>query len=309
VNDSILKSRSSILSSLRSVRKDFNARTQLDNKTAISLDYLEEKVTNLFYDVEAYKSRLSRELGRENKKLKLDIDDLIKENQKLRSEKGLPDREGEIEPDLEKQIATSISVFETLLDHICGDSNDYRLICYSILFPSVYERINECRDEYLFDKLPDVAMDIVNDGKKELEFIRQDCNTYLTDDTAWGYYIDRVNDWWKKDALVRLFDGQDTSWEIDEPYSFSEMRRWDQQPECRAMDFVKIDDVFNIYKLHRKEVFTSSGIQDFEMDIQNMGQSTNFQFDDDCDEENQESTWIKRKFEVTKMEEKWAHAN
>lgn len=306
MNDSILKLKTSVLSSIRSVEKDFNARTQLDNKTALSLDYLKEKVTNLFYEVEAYKARLEREMGRENKKLKLDIEGLMSEIRELRSERGLPDREEEHEPDLEKQIATSISIFETILDLICGDSDDYKLMCYSVLFPSVYERINECRPEYLFGVLPEATMDVINDGKRELETIRKDCDTYLTDETAWEYYIDRVSNWWKRDALIRLFEGKDKSWEIDEPFSFFEMRKWQQHPECRPHEFSKIDDVFDIYKRYRKDVYISSGLQDFEVSFQKLNQSINFQLDGDLDDDT-ESTWVRGKIEEIEREEEWYH--
>jgi hypothetical protein len=306
VNDALLKSKNTINSSIRSLEKDFNARTQLDNKTELSLEHLKQKVENLFHEVEVYKSKLEREMGRENKKLKFDIEKLKDELRDLRSDKGLPNQEQEVELDLEKQIATSISIFETVLDQMCGDSDDYRLMCYSVLFPSVYERINMCFPEYMFDRLPESMTEVINNGRKELEFIRKDCDTFLTDETAWEYYVERVNNWWKKDALIRLFNGQDESWEIDEPYSYAEMRKWERSPECRHEDFTKIDDVFKIYKRNKRDVFISSGLKDFEISFQKLNESISL-LEDTMEASAQKSTWVRGNIEEIEKEEEWYH--
>lgn len=222
---------------------------------------LEIKFDKLLTQTEIYKSKLQREMGREVRRLQVEMDSLRREKEK--------DGSGfapVIENPTENSIASTIAIFECLLRHICQDSDDVKLMCYSILFPTIFERVVGAEDEaYFIHTLPQSSPTVIKRGREYVEFIRSLCETHVTDPEAWDVLIEPLSDWWKNDALPLVYGSRDEEWDSDLPLSLTEMLIWKDEPAERPLHFSRVFDGFEIHKKLKDKVYDETGVRAFDL--------------------------------------------
>jgi hypothetical protein len=220
---------------------------------------LETKFDKLLTHTEVYKSKLQREMGREVRRLQAEMDSIRKEKEGLGSTPV-------IENSTENSIASTITIFECLLRHICQDSDDVKLMCYSILFPTIFERVVGAEDEaYFLHTLPQSSSTVIKRGREYVGFIRDLCETHVTDPEAWGVLIDPLSDWWKNDALPLVYGSRDEEWDSDLPLSLNEMLIWKNEPAERPIHFSRVFDGFEIHKKLKDKVYSDTGVRAFDL--------------------------------------------
>lgn len=256
--DNLLYATNSIRSSVTSLKKKLsNLKVSVEHFDA-ELEKLDTKFDNLITQSEIYKNKLERELGREVRRLERELS-LLK--------KGLPDAKPKASASGEElQIATTMSILEAILRQVSAGAEDFRLISESFLFPAVIERVVRGDEEaYFLDEVPSSAMLVVQRGKEYVQWIRETCETHLTDPLAWEEYSPQISDWWRNDALPLLYSSRDEQWDIDIPLSLQEMLLWRSSPADRPLHFSSIFDAYEIYKKNKDAVYESSGVRTFEL--------------------------------------------
>jgi predicted RNase H-like nuclease (RuvC/YqgF family) len=256
--DNLLYATNSIRSSVTSLKKKLsNLKVSVEHFDA-ELEKLDTKFDNLITQSEIYKNKLERELGREVRRLERELT-LLK--------KGLPDAKPKASASGEElQIATTISILEAILRQVSAGAEDFRLISESFLFPAVIERVVRGDEEaYFLDEVPSSATVVVQRGREYVQWIRETCDTHLTDPLAWEEYSTQICDWWRNDALPLLYSSRDEQWDIDVPLSLQEMLLWRSSPADRPLHFSSIFDAYEIYKKNKDAVYESSGVRNFEL--------------------------------------------
>lgn len=260
--DNLLYATNSIRSSVTSLKKKLsNLKVSVEHFDA-ELDKLNTKFDNLVTQSEIYKSKLERELGREVRRLERELS-LLK--------KGVPDEAPRASASGEElRIATTMSILEAILRLMSEGAEDFRMISESFLFPAVVERVLKADEEaYFLDEVPTCAGLVVQRGRSYVQWIRESCDTHLTDPLAWEEYSKPICDWWRNDALPLLYSSRDEQWDIDVPLSLQEMLIWRESPADRALHFSSIYDAYEIYKRNKDLVYESSGVRSFELKMFN----------------------------------------
>lgn len=256
--DNLIFATNSMRSSVTSIKKKLsNLKISVEQFDA-ELEKLDTKFDNLVTQSEIYKSKLEREMGREVRRLERELSLLRKglSNQPVKATAS-----GE-----ELQIATTISILEVILRTISEGAEDFRLISESFLFPAVIERVVQGNEEaYFLEEIPASAKLVVERGREYVAWIRETCETHLTDPLAWEEYSTQVCDWWRNDALPLLYSSRDEQWDIDVPLSLQEMLLWRSSPADRPLHFSSIFDAYEIYKKNKDAVYESSGVRSFEL--------------------------------------------
>jgi len=225
----------------------------------LAVDEVDARLEKVIAGAEIYKAKLVRETGREVKRLETEVEDL---NKNLTQASGAPQGPS---PEVLK-IASTITVLESILLHIAETAPDFRLISYSFLFPSVYERVVRGDEEaYFLEELPASAEEVIRRGKEYLDWVRTECDTHLTDSDAWEKYQGVICDWWRNDALPLLYGSRDEQWDDDLPVSLVEMKSWQDDPSSRPIYFSGVFDAYEVYRKHKDEVYESSGVRDFDL--------------------------------------------
>lgn len=221
-----------------------------------ALDQLDGKFDKILTEAEIYKTKLERDLSREIRRLEKELEAAKK------SGPVVPVLET---PESELRIASTISVFETLLYYICNQADDFKLASYSFLFPAVIERVLDGSEEaYYIDKVPDTMNLVINRGIEYVNWVREVSDTYLTDKETWETLVPEITNWWRNDALPLLYNGRDEQWDIDEPLSRLEMLSWRDNPAERPFQFSPIYDTYEIYRKHKEAVYEKSGLREFD---------------------------------------------
>jgi len=257
--DNLLPANKTLKNSLSSLkRKVSNLRISVE-ELAGDLDKFDTRLDNMTTEMEIYKARLDREMGREVRRLEKELAEAKKQLKQC-----LPVDLADSSESL--RIASTISVLECILRHICDNALDFRLMCYAYLFPSIVERVVKGdQEEYYLDELPASAAEIVKRGREYLNWIRSECDTHLTNPEEWNTYVGTVSDWWRNDALPLLYGGRDGNWDLDVPLSLTEMMSWQDNPADRPTHFSKVFDAYEIYRNHKDEVFTDNGVRNFDL--------------------------------------------
>lgn len=257
----------SIRSSVTSLKKKVTAlRTSVENLNN-ELDNIEGKFDRLVSESEIFKAKLERETGREVRRLEKELENLRKQ-----LESNVPSEPPTPEEDL--KVASTLAIIESLLRAICDGADDFRLLSYSFLFPAVIDRVVKGDEEaYFLEEIPTSMDVVVRRGREYVAWIREECDTHLTDPESWNRFSPQICDWWRNDALPLLYGCRDENWDIDEPFSLAEMEDWRNNPAERPMRFPGIFDAYEVYRRHKDEVYKSSGVHDF--DLKNFSFSSN----------------------------------
>lgn len=247
-------------------RKLSNIRIAIE-QLGTELDKIEVKFDRMLVQSEIYKSRVEREAGRQVRKLELELDRMKKQVSSF-SPQYLPDI-----PTSELKIASTVAVLESVLRHMCGGAEDFKLLSYSILFPAVYERIIQEDESLYLEHMPNSSEAVISRGKKYISHIRSLCDTHVTDPEAWDLCHEEVSNWWKNDALPLLYGQRHEEWDADLPLELIEMLVWKEDPAERPLHFSAVFDVFELYKKHKDEVFETSGVRAFDLKMFNFQSS------------------------------------
>jgi hypothetical protein len=262
--DNLLTATNASRTSLSNAKKKLSKlRIQIDDLSA-DLEKMDTKFENILAQAEIYKAKLEREMGREVRRLQ-------KELALLRnSPEGAMTPAKATESDL--KVASTIAIFDSLLRHMCGTSEDFRLASEAFLFPAIYERVMEGKEEaYFLEEIPPSALTVIARGKEYIDWVRTEFNTHLTYPEAWNAAITPITDWWRNDALPLLYGARDEQWDIDMALSLTEMLLWKENVSERPINFPKIFDAYEIYRKYRNEVYQSTGLNELEVKLFSYG--------------------------------------
>ena len=257
--DNLLPANKKLKNSLSSLKSKTSKLKISVEELAADLEKFDSRLDNMTTEMEIYKARLERELGREVRRLEKELAETKKQFKHY-----LP---ATLETSNESlRIASTISVVECILRHICDNAIDFRLMCYSYLFPASIERVMQGEEEaYYIEELPASTVEVVRRGKKYLEWVRANCDTHLTHPDAWETYSGSVCEWWRNDALPLLYGSRDEAWDLDLPLSLNEMLSWQDNPADRPTHFSGVFDAYEIYRKHKDEVYSGNGVRNFDL--------------------------------------------
>jgi chromosome segregation ATPase len=254
--DNIFYATNSMRSSVSSLKKKLsNLKVQIEQFDA-EIQKVEGKFDNILTQAEIYKSKVEREMGREVRRLEKE---LALASREVKSE-SLSEAST-----LDLRIASTVAVFETILRHMCGNADDFRLASQAFLFPAVYERVMKGEEEaYYMEKIPDSAHLIIKRGQEHISWLRSEYETHLTDPQTWELSIAYIAEWWRNDALPLLYGARDEQWDIDLPLTLTEMLAWRDSPAERPLLFSPVFDAYEVYRKNKDLIYEPSGIREFE---------------------------------------------
>lgn len=255
--DNIVQATTSMRSSVSKLKKRLSdLRIQVETFDA-EIEKIETKFDNILTQAEIYKSKLEREMGREVRRLN-------KELEQAKKAAPVPSPE-ELISTQELNIASTIAIFNSLLFSMCGDEDDFRLACEAFLFPVVFQRLMDGEDDaYYLTKVPASAPIVVERGREYIKWIRENFSTHLTYPETWEEAMPQIRDWLANDALPLLYGARDDQWDIDIPFSLTEILLWHNSPIDRPLNFSSIFDAYEIYRKHKDTVFHTTGLLTFE---------------------------------------------
>ena len=223
----------------------------------VELGKIDGKFDNIVTQAEIYKSKVEREMGREIRRLQKELQGQTKGQT---STAPTPTTSEEL------HIATTLGIFESVLRLVGESADDFRLISYAFLFPSVYERVVSGGDDtYYLTEVPASASVVVERGRKYVSWLRSEYDTHLTHPSVWSDAIDYIAEWWRNDALPLLYGCRDEQWDIDMPLSLAEMVAWRDTPSERSSVFPDVTDGFEILQRNKEAVYDHSGLREFEI--------------------------------------------
>lgn len=256
--DNIVYATNSIRSSVNSLKKKLSNIKVSVEVLDTELEKINSKFDNLLTQAEIYKSKLEREMGREVRRLEHELALLRKEVQTEPTKKNASEEE--------LKIATTVGILDVILRFASEGAEDFRLMSESFLFPAVIERVLRGEEEaYYLEEIPTTATLVIERAKAYVKWIRETCDTHVTDPTSWEEYSKQVCDWWRNDALPLIYSSRDEQWDIDVPLSLQEMLIWRNDPAERPLLFSAVYDAYEIYKKNKDVIYESSGIRNFEL--------------------------------------------
>lgn len=255
--DNLAETTNSVRVSTSTLKKKIsNLKIQVEGLDA-DLERLNSKIDNVVAQSEMYKTRLKREMGREVKRLEIEMSLLRKQLENSgKSRQSSPS---------ELHIAATVAILDSLLRHIHRGADDIRLASQAFLFPAVYERVMDSSDYYIDTVPPSMSM-LIDRGREYVEWIRKEHYAHVTNPDTWEEAMPYIAEWWRNDALPLLYGARDEQWDIDEPLSLPEMMVWRDSPAERPLSFPSIFDAFEIYERFKDEVLESSGLREFEIE-------------------------------------------
>ena len=170
-------------------------------------------------------------------------------------------------PGVEK--AKTIAIFDSILFAISNWSNDgqtahdIELACQSVLFPAVYERVMSGQSDYVIEKVPPAAEEVVKRGRELTQHIRSIEESSLITPGVWVKHHKLIREWIVGDALPLLYGARDPKWDEDDVLSLDEILEWRDQPASRALHFPLIFDGMELVERFRDEIRETTGLPDF----------------------------------------------
>lgn len=258
MQDTLALQTNSMRSSVSSLKKKLsNLKISVETLDA-ELEKIDVKFDKLLTESELYKQRLEREMGREVRRLEREL--------VLLQKQAAPGETPALVSKETLRITSTVAILESVLREICQGAEDFRLISYSFLFPSVIDRVVTGEEEaYFLDEVPASAALVIERGREYVAWTRQSCDVHLTDPVAWEQYNGPITDWWRNDALPLLYGSRDEQWDIDVPLSHMEMMLWKDSPGDRPLHFSRTFDAFEIYRKNKDSIYETSGLRSFEL--------------------------------------------
>lgn len=261
--DNLLYATESIRSSVTSLKKKLsNIKISIELLDS-ELGKVEAKFDKLLIQSDIYKTRIERESNRQVRKLEVELERLRKLVNTGVTVSSPDISESEI------KIASTVAIFESILRNMCDGAEDFKLMCYSFIFPAVYERIIREDESLYLKKVPSSAELVIRRGRQYISHIRSVCETHVTDPEAWDLCIGDVTDWLRNDSLPLLYGYRHEEWDSDVPLALPEIMMWKEEPAERPIHFSDVFDVFELYREHKEAVFESSGVRAFDLKLFN----------------------------------------
>jgi hypothetical protein len=265
MQDNLVFATDSMRSSVNSLRRKLSNLKVSIEQFDLELNNIDSKFDKILTQADIYKAKVEREANRNVRKLEVELEKLRKqvEDNKIYAKENSPDMN---DPDL--RVASTMTIFDCIIRNICEHGDDFKLMSYAFLFPAVFERVVKADDPgYLRDHVPNSATIIVKRGKEYLQYLREVCDTHLTDQSAWDKHLGEVTNWWKNDALPLFYGEPDDNWQEDVPLSLTEMLSWKEDPASRPFNFPEIFDAFEIMRNNKDAIYKSSGVQELEVKL------------------------------------------
>jgi len=256
--DNIVLATNSMRSSVSSLKKKLsNLRIQLEVFDS-EIEKIETKFEKILTEAEIYKAKVEREMSREVRRLELEVKNLQKNAPAPDPTKNASEEE--------IKIAKTVCIFDSMLRNMCQGADDFRLISEAFLFPAIYERVIQGTDEaYYLEEFPATASLILQRGREYIDWVRSECETHLTEPSAWEKYVSTITDWWRNDALPIIYGSRDEQWDIDVPLTLTEMMSWKNSPADRPLNFSAVFDAYEIYRKHKDSIYESTGTKQFDL--------------------------------------------
>ena len=165
--------------------------------------------------------------------------------------------------------AKTIAIFDSILFAISNWSNDgqtapdIELACQAVLFPTIYERVMGGEDDYVIEKVPTSADEVVKRGRELTKYIRTVSDSSLSSPETWLKHHGEIREWIIGDALPLLYGARDAKWDDDESLSLEEILEWKEQPASRALHFPLIFDGMELVERYRDTIRQETGLPDF----------------------------------------------
>jgi hypothetical protein len=257
--DNLLTSTNASRTSLTNIKKKVSKLRIAVEDVSADLEKMEAKFENILSQADIYRAKLEREMGREVRRLERELALLRKEN---------PSAVKPETSETDLHVATTIGIFDTILRHMCKDAEDFRLASEAFLFPAVYERVMEGKQEaYYLEEIPPSAHLVISRGQQHIAWIREEYDTHITDPDTWREAVDYVAEWWRNDALPMIYGSRDEQWDIDLPLSLPEILLWRDSPGDRPLNFPRIFDAYEVYRKHKDEIYGTTGLREFELKL------------------------------------------
>lgn len=165
--------------------------------------------------------------------------------------------------------AKTIAIFDGILFAIENWSSDgqtasdFTIVCQSLLFPLVYEKVMSGEDDYYIEHVPPSAVEVVKRGREFVHHLREQSDTTLVSDEAWQESCAMIHEWLVNDGLPLLYGARDEGWQDEVPYSLAQMQQWRDMPQSRLLDFPKIQDAMDLVKVHGDIIRDTTGLPAF----------------------------------------------
>ena len=165
--------------------------------------------------------------------------------------------------------AKTIAVFDGILFAIENWSDDgqtasdFTIVCQSLLFPVVYDKVMSGDEDYYLERVPVSALEVVRRGREFIQHLREQSPTSLVSDESWDASAGLIHEWLINDALPLLYGARDEAWEDEIPYSLAQMQQWRDMPQSRLLDFPKIQDAMDLVKTHGDTIRETTGLPQF----------------------------------------------
>jgi len=127
----------------------------------------------------------------------------------------------------------------------------------------VYERVMSGETDYLIEKVPPAASEVVKRGRELVQYIRAVEESSLINPVVWDRTHETIREWIVGDALPLLYGARDPKWDEDEPLSLEEVLEWRDQPASRALHFPLIFDGMELVERFRDDIRETTGLPDF----------------------------------------------
>lgn len=248
------------------LRKEISHLTKLEEEVAKQ----RKKIDDVYRYVDLLEAEIPLAFARENKRKDATIKRLereLKSAERKAAKVSIEQPAGPHPADLSR--AKTIAIFGGILFAIenwsaCGQTAaDFTIVCQSLLFPIVYEKVMSGDEDYYIETVPASALEVVRRGREFVRHLREESDISLVTDESWNEACNVVHEWLVNDALPLLYGARDDAWEDEVPYSLAQMQQWRDLPQSRLLDFPKIQDGMDLVKLHGDIIRNDTGLPTF----------------------------------------------
>ena len=88
-------------------------------------------------------------------------------------------------------------------------ASDFSLVCQSLLFPVVYEKVMSGNSDYYIEQVPVSAIEVVKRAREFIHFLRDGFTEALTAENVWPQACELVHEWCINDMLPLLYGARD----------------------------------------------------------------------------------------------------
>lgn len=234
--------------SLSRFRKKWEAYHRAASDFTLALDDLDKRVSNLDRVSVSLEDSVNRTSQRENRELRREIDEL----NRLVQIKEEIDHHG-------IEIGMTWAVYSFILDHICRDNPDARLVLESAIFPTLVS-VMDGADEFIVDTLPSNLEEIIHEGKEIVVLASEEAGRSFLIEEVWEQNADFLRGW-ARDNLIPMITGLHPPGLV---LAYDDMILWKESPADRDTFFSELFDMHELYRKNKAKIFAELGLADAE---------------------------------------------